>query len=855
MIDNATELKAGKLIGIGIGPGAPDLMTVRARDLLVRADVVAHMHASAKAPLALEIVRPFLRTDVQVLGIEVPMGASGAERQTYYDHAIPEFRAHLEQGRDVVFVCEGDALFYGSFQYVMERLIDDYEVEVVPGVTSVQACSAAATLALTRGDDAFQALPATLPEGVLAARVRDPRSAIAVMKIGRHIDKVKRVLLCAGRLDNAMWVERASTNEQKIAKFADFEGKTSYFSMVLVPAHSLDLVAQAPQGAVILCINKAGLDTARRIQGALPGAKLWGRQGRLDATDVNQVFTDTAETLRDLYQSGAPIIAIMSVGIVMRVLAPQLADKLTEPPVVAVSPGGAFAVPLLGGHHGANRLASAIAQCTQGQAAITTAGDAHLGVALDEPPHGWSVANPERAKSVASSLLGGDDVGLDVHSGDATWLEPAGFSECGEMSVRVTHKAVASGEKALVLHPPTLALGVGCERDCDPAELSQLVSETIAAAGLAKQSIACVASIDVKSDEAAVLRLADELGVPVRFFSAEDLETQTPNLKNPSDVVFAEVGCHGVSEGAALAAASGGELVVEKHKSKRATCALALNTDGIKPTEVGKGRGRLFVVGIGPGADAWRTPEVTRVISQVTDVVGYGFYLDLIPDLIKGKVRHTSILSEEEARVRQALELAAEGRDVALISSGDIGIYAMASLVFELLDRENRDDWNRLFIQVEPGISAFQAAAARIGAPVGHDFCLISLSDLLTPWAVIERRLKAAAEGGFVVSFYNPVSKRRRTQLAQARDILLIRRSPDTPVVLARQLGRADEQIDVIRLADLTPDHADMLTLVMIGGEDTRVIERGQNRWVYTPRGYGGKMDAAQDITSSGENP
>jgi cobalt-precorrin 5A hydrolase/precorrin-3B C17-methyltransferase len=224
-------------------------------------------------------------------------------------------------------------------------------------------------------------------------------------------------------------------------------------------------------------------------------------------------------------------------------------------------------------------------------------------------------------------------------------------------------------------------------------------------------------------------------------------------------------------------------------------------------------------------------------------VVGYGFYLDLIEDLIQGKTRHTSILSEEEARVRQALELAAEGKDVALISSGDIGIYAMATLVFELLDRENRDDWNRLYIQVEPGISAFQAAAARIGAPVGHDFCLISLSDLLTPWDVIERRLKAAAEGGFVVSFYNPVSRRRRTQLAQARDILLTHRRPDTPVVLARQLGRPDEKIDVITLAELTPDHADMLTLVMIGGEDTRLIERGQNRWVYTPRGYAGKMD------------
>jgi len=844
MNDNALDAKPGKLIGIGIGPGAPDLMTVRARALLENATVIAHMHATGKTPLARDIVQPFLRADVQEFAVAVPMGASSVERQSCYDHAIPEFRAHLEQGRDVTFICEGDALFYGSFQYVMERLIDEYEVEVVPGVTSVQACSAAANLGLTRGDDTFQALPATLPEGILAARMRDPKSAIAVMKIGRHVNKVKRVLLRAGRLDDAMWVERASTSEQKMAKFADFEGETSYFSMVLLPACKMDVTRSAPQGAVVVCLNKAGLDTARRVQGTLAGAKLWGRADRIAAQDVDQVFSDTAETLRDLYRSATPIVAIMSAGIVMRVLAPLLADKQTEPPVVAVSPDGAFAVPLLGGHHGANRLASAIAQTTQGQAAITTAGDAHLGVALDEPPHGWSVANPERAKSVATSLLSGDGAGLDVHSGDVTWLEPAGFSACGEMSVRVTHQAVAPNEEALVLHPPTLALGVGCERDCDPAELSALVDETLKTSGLAKQSIACVASIDVKSDEAAVLQLADELGVPARFFSPDDLEAQTPNLKNPSDVVYGEVGCHGVSEGAALAASSGGELIVEKHKSKRATCALALSVDGIKPAEVGKGRGRLFVVGIGPGTDAWRTPEVTRVISQVTDVVGYGFYLDLIPDLIKGKVRHTSILSQEEARVRQSLELAAEGRDVALISSGDIGIYAMASLVFELLDRENRDDWNRLFIQVEPGISAFQAAAARIGAPVGHDFCLISLSDLLTPWDVIERRLKAAAEGGFVVSFYNPVSKRRRTQLAEARDILLTKRSPNTAVVLARQLGRSDEKIDVIRLADLTPDHADMLTLVMIGGEDTRLIERGQNRWVYTPRGYGGKMDA-----------
>lgn len=843
MNNKQSTKSAGKLIGIGVGPGAGDLMTVRARTLLQSATVVAHMHSEDKEGLGLQIARPFLADDVEVLAIPVPMGAHTDERQACYDAAMPAFRAKLDGGAGVVFVCEGDGLFYGSFQYVLERLSADYDVEVVPGVTSIQACSAAAQMALTRGDDVFQALPATLPEHILAARVRDGRSAFAFMKIGRHLDKIKRVILRAGRLEEAMWVERASTPQQKIAKLADFEGESSYFSMVLLPARKNQPILNVPDGATLLCLNTAGLNVAQSLRAALPGAKLWGRRDRIEAQAVDQVFAETAQTLRDLYKAGTPIVAVMSAGIVMRVLAPLMADKRAEPPVIALSTDGAYAVPLLGGHGGANRLALAIAQITGGQAAITTAGDTQLNVALDEPPAGWAVANPERAKDVAAALLNGSAVGLDVQSGDAAWLEPAGFTPDGDPAVRITHER-GKEDTALILHPPTLALGVGCERDCDPAELSKLVEETLQTAGLAKESVACVASIDVKSDEAAVLNLADELGVPARFFTADELETYTPKLKNPSEVVFDEVGCHGVSEGAALAA-SGGDLIVGKHKSKRATCAVGLNVSGVSPMKVGKGQGRLFVVGIGPGTDAWRTPEVTRVISQVTDVVGYGFYLDLIPDLIKGKVRHTSILSEEEARVRQALELAAEGKDVALISSGDIGIYAMASLVFELLDREDRDDWNRLFIQVEPGISAFQAAAARIGAPVGHDFCLISLSDLLTPWTVIERRLKAAAEGGFVVSFYNPVSKRRRTQLAEARDILLTKRKPDTPVVLARQLGRSDEKIDVITLGELTPDHADMLTLVMIGGEDTRVIERGQKRWVYTPRGYGGKMDAA----------
>lgn len=842
--------RSGTLIGIGIGPGASDLLTLRACHRLHDVPVVAHMHAAGRPGLAVEMVREHLPDGIEELPIPVPMDAQGETRQMAYDAAVPALRAHLDAGRDVAFVCEGDALFYGSFQYLMDRLAEDYEVEVIPGVMSVSASAAAAHFGLTRGDETFHALPASLPDGALAARLADRNAAFSILKLGRHVGRIRALLARLGRLDGAQVVEKASWLQERIVPLADYDQPDSsapYFAQALVPVCGEPASTPAPEGVAVVCLNAAGLDTAKRLRAALPGAVLWGLRGRVAEDEVDAVFSDVADTLRSLFAEGTTIAAVMAAGIVVRALAPLLADKRAEPPVVALSPDGAHVVPLLGGHSpvagGANRVAQALAAVTGGFAAVTTAGDSVLGfpggLALDEPPQGWSVANPAAAKTIAAEALSGVAPGLIVDSGDASWL--MGFTDGGD--VRVTHQRVDDPGATLVLHPPTLALGVGCERDCDVQELEQLVEQTLADAGLARESIACVASIDVKADEAAVLHLADALGVPARFFAAEELNQQAERLKNPSDVVLAEVGCPGVAEGAALACVGAdGDLLVEKTKSRRATCAIGLAPTDIDAHALGQGRGRLFILGIGPGTPEWRTPAVTRILTQVTDVVGYGLYLDLVEDLIRGKVHHTSILSEEEARVRQALDLAAEGKDVALISSGDVGIYAMAALAFELLEREDRPEWNRLSLHVEPGISAFQAAAARIGAPVGHDFCLISLSDLLTPWEVIERRLKAAAEGGFVVAFYNPVSKRRRTQLAEARDILLTRRDPQTPVVLARQLGRPEEDIRVTTLADLTPDDADMLTLVMVGGEATRRIERGGATWVYTPRGYGVKM-------------
>jgi cobalt-precorrin 5A hydrolase/precorrin-3B C17-methyltransferase len=336
-----------------------------------------------------------------------------------------------------------------------------------------------------------------------------------------------------------------------------------------------------------------------------------------------------------------------------------------------------------------------------------------------------------------------------------------------------------------------------------------------------------------------VTALAERLAAPARFFGAARLLKETPRLQSPSVAAFRATGCYGVAEGAALAAVGRrGALVVAKRKSRNATCAVARAPRPLDPARIGRARGSLAIVGIGPGDAGWRTPEASAALAQASDVVGYRLYLDLLGDTLRGKRRHARALGAETERVRLALDLAAEGRTVALVSSGDAGIYGLASLVFELVDRAEHPDWRRLTLSVVPGISALQAAAARVGAPLGHDFAVISLSDLLTPWAQIERRLAAAARGDFVLALYNPRSQRRTRQLETARRILLRHRRPDTPVVLARNLGREGEQVTLGTLARFDAGAVDMLTLVLVGSRSTRVLAGDPSR-LYTPRGYG----------------
>ena len=501
---SAADVNTGRLFGVGVGPGDPELVTVKAARVIATADVVAYPVARHGRSVARRIAAPYQRGDPIELAMTYPVttersehpGGYEAALREFYDDAAAQLAAHLDAGRDVAVLCEGDPFFYGSYMYIHDRLATRYPTEVIAGVTSFSAASAATGTPLARRDDVLTVLPGTLPPDLLAARLRGTDAAV-VLKLGRGFVGVRDAAERAGVADRGVYVERASSPEERSAPLREVEGEVPYMSLVLVPA--------------------------------------------------------------------------------------------------------------------ANRLA---------------------------------------------------------------------------------------------------------ERNGHP--------------------------------------------------------------------------------------------------------------------------GRVSVVGIGPAGPNWLTPDAQAELAAADELIGYETYLARVPKR-RGQRRHPSDNRVEAQRARHALELAAAGARVAVVSSGDPGIFAMASAVLEVLDQGDR----RLAdveVRVVPGLSAMQAAAARVGAPLGHDFCVISLSDQLKPWHVVERRLDAAGGADLVLALYNPASRTRREQLAQAIAVIARHRDGTTPVVVARAVGGDDESVLVTTLDQLDLDTIDMRTLLIVGSSTTRVIAAGDGRptRVYTPRRYPG---------------
>jgi cobalt-precorrin 5A hydrolase / precorrin-3B C17-methyltransferase len=562
-----------------------------------------------------------------------------------------------------------------------------------------------------------------------------------------------------------------------------------------------------------------------------------------------------ADWLAREWPLASAVVAVAASGLVTRLVAPLLVSKATDPAVVVLDPEGRFAVPLLGGHGaGAEALARQIAALLGGQAVITGSSSAAGRLALDSfgTDWGWMRGTGDWQALMLAARQDLDRVPLRVRqeSGTALWHGTEAAQAMGLRLQKGPAPDPDGKDPDLVIgprlgsgcrwHPPSLWLGMGCERDTSLSVLDRLVEETLQRHGLAIQAVAGLATVDRKADEPALRILVERYGWRLVCFSAPVL-AEVP-VPNPSRVVEQEMGTASVAEAAALLAAAGGDgtgatLVVPKTVARagageKGAATLAVAEAG---EQWGPARGELHLVGSGPGSLDLLTGDGRWALARCGVWAGYSLYLDLLEPLRRpDQLRRDGRLTEERARCGEALALAAQGLQVALISSGESGIYGMAGLALEQwLDLPVIE---RPLFQVHPGISALQLAAARAGAPLMHDFCTISLSDRLTPWPVIEDRLRGAAAGDFVVALYNPRSKGRDWQLGRALDLLMEQRQPTTPVLIARQLGRHGEGLTLTTLDNVAMAEVDMLTLLLVGNSTSYVKD---GRFV-TPRGYPG---------------
>ncbi|KWH16015.1 cobalamin biosynthesis protein CbiG [Burkholderia territorii] len=568
----------------------------------------------------------------------------------------------------------------------------------------------------------------------------------------------------------------------------------------------------------IVILGAGALDTARRIQARYPGASLHGLASRVEA-DVP--FDELGAHLRELYARGLPIVALCAAGIVIRCVAPALADKGIEPPVLAVAEDGSAVVPLLGGLTGVNLIAREIAECLGVAPAITTSGELRFGACVLNPPDGYALADLQQGKRFVSDLLAGAATRID---GAAPWLDDVALprDDAAAHAIRVTPDAWRGARDELVIHPRSVVVGIDAHavRDDASPSLAERIDALLEMNGLARLALAALVASATLQGDARVEAAARTLGVPLRF----------------ADIGGDVAGDRDVDAAALLGATL---RVAHTLRAVSDGLACAVAAQPVDPASLGRARGRLTVLGLGPGDAAWLTPAARTALAQATDILGYTTYVTMAGPFRANQRVHGTDNREEMQRARHAFELAAEGRHVAVVSSGDPGVFAMAAAVLEALDEARDPRWAAVELRIEPGVSASLATAAQAGAPLGHDFCAISLSDNLKPWDVIETRLRHAAQADLVMAFYNPISRARPWQLDRALDAVRAYRAADTIVVLGRDIGRPGATLATTTLGALRSDQVDMRTMVIVGSSTTRRFAIGDGReWVYTPRWY-----------------
>ncbi len=600
-----------------------------------------------------------------------------------------------------------------------------------------------------------------------------------------------------------------------------------------------------------LYITDRGRLLAERLKGLYPDLTLakYGR-GRTKKT----------------WEEHGGLIFIMAAGIVVRTIAPMIKDKKTDPAVVVLDENGKYAVSLLSGHlGGANDLAKEVADFLGGDAVITTASDVRGLTSIDI----WARDNDlviedwKALPHIAARLI--NKGRLNVYT-DVDLPMPAGFvrvQEPASADLLITNKSAVPlrrGERpfALTLRPRDLVIGIGCNSGTSADEIEDAVKRVLEEKNLSFASTRSIATIDLKTREPGLRSFAEKNALEILSFSPEELNGVAGI--SMSEAAFRATGANAIAEPAALLASGMESLLVPKQKTGNVTVAVAeIGRQGAgrvkkKGKKTADKPGKIYVVGTGPGSIAHITPHAQQAIGNSDVIVGYGTYIGLIRDLLGDKEVFSTGMTQEIDRCSKAVELALEGKTVSVISGGDPGIYAMAGLVFEIVrgeesgvrsrDKEKKRDPSpltphpSLSVEVIPGISALNACAARLGAPLMHDFASISLSDRLTPWELIERRLDAAAAADFVIILYNPKSRGRAGHIGRAREIIMKHRSPETPVGIVKGAMREDERIVLSDLEEMLDCEIDMQTTVIIGNSRTFIW----NDHMITPRGYEKKL-------------
>ena len=558
-------------------------------------------------------------------------------------------------------------------------------------------------------------------------------------------------------------------------------------------------------------------------------------------------FVKPKKILKEEWEKLDLIIFIGSIGASIRLIHSFLSSKDKDPGIIVMDKKGKRIIPIIGAHQSnMQNIAFQIANLLGGEIIETnnSSDQNHLNLDSYGKQWGWRRSGDKKKWSgLVINQANNKQIYCKQLSGNNLW-------KTSDLAKNIQHLSEADPEQNNstfhisaytyydnTWHPRVLWIGLGCERNTSKSLIEKSLKNFLEINNFSELSIAGFASVNLKKDEQAILEITKETDLPIRFFSAEELSKI--NVPNPSNQVLSEIGTPSVAEAACLLAAGEGSKLLKEKKIFKTT-DFSSSDYGAVTIAIAEAKhqyfpanGEIHIIGSGPGDISLLTNNARKALAKCSVWIGYKMYLDLINSLKRNdQILIESKLTEERERCEKAIKLAEEGIKVALISSGEAGLYGMACLILELIQKIPKDF--RPYFEVHPGISSVQLAAALGGAPLANDFCSISLSDKLTPWELIVKRIQGALIGDFVITIFNPQSLGRTWQLKKAIELCLKFRSGDTPVLVARQVGRENQSLKFFTLNNIPLKEVDMLTIIIIGNSKTTLVDE----IFLTPRGY-----------------